>query len=88
MVEQPTHNPITGETMKFMTTADFTWMAESEPLAVALCLHGLATVCYLVLEVTAKRPSFENDGGSANGSLRRAVTRIDIALPILGASVH
>ena len=49
--------------MKFMTLADRTGMVETELFADTYRLHGLATVRYPVLEVTATVEPFENGRG-------------------------
>ena len=63
VVEQRTHHQITGEAMKFLTIADYTGMVESELFAATYRIHGLATVRYPVLELTAKVEPFENERG-------------------------
>jgi len=63
VVEQRTHHQITGEPMKFLTLADWNGMVESELFAATYRSHGLATVRYPVLEVTAKVEPFENGLG-------------------------
>ena len=63
IVEQRTHNQITGELMKFLTLADWTGMVETELFARTYKRDGLATVRYPVLEVEAKVEPFENGRG-------------------------
>lgn len=63
IIEQRTHHQITGEPMKFMTLADRTGMVETELFADTYRSHGLATVRYPVLEVTATVEPFENGHG-------------------------
>ena len=63
VVEQRTHHQITGEPMKFLTLADWTGMVETELFARTYQSHGLATVRYPVLEVTATVEPFDNGRG-------------------------
>jgi len=63
IIEQRTHHQITGEPMKFLTLADWTGMVETELFADTYRSHGLATVRYPVLEVTATVEPFENGRG-------------------------
>ena len=63
VVEQRTHHQITGEPMKFLTLADWTGMVETELFAQTYKSYGLATVRYLVLEVTATVEAFDNGRG-------------------------
>ncbi|MDB6066158.1 MAG: polymerase [Pedosphaera sp.] len=63
VVEQRTHNQITGEPMKFLTLADWTGMVETELFAATYRSYGLATVRYPVLEITATVEPFENGRG-------------------------
>ena len=62
-LEQPRHHQITGESMKFVTLADWTGMVETELFAQTYKSYGLATVRYPVLEVTATVEPFENGRG-------------------------
>ena len=57
------HSQEGGESMKFMTLADRTGMVETELFADTYRLHGLVTVRYPVLEVTATVEPFENGRG-------------------------
>jgi error-prone DNA polymerase len=63
IIEQRTHNQVTGEPMKFLTLADRTGMVETELFAPTYRSYGLATVRYPVLEVTATVEPFENHRG-------------------------
>ncbi len=63
IIEQRTHHQITGEPMKFLTLADWTGMVETELFAPTYRSHGLATVRYPVLEVTATVEPHENGRG-------------------------
>jgi len=63
VVEQRTHHQITGEPMKFLTLADHTGLIETELFAETYRRHGLATVRYPVLEITATVEAFENGRG-------------------------
>lgn len=63
VIEQRTYHQVTGEPMKFLTLADWTGMVETELFAPAYRRHGLATVRYPVLEVTAAVEPFENGRG-------------------------
>jgi hypothetical protein len=75
VVEQRTHHQITGEPMRFLTLADWTGMVESELFADTYRSHGLATVRYPVLEVTAKVEPFENGNGFTLRVLRAGKPR-------------
>ncbi len=75
VVEQRTHHQVTGEPMKFLTLADWTGMVESELFAATYRSHGLATVRYPVLEVTAKVEPFENGNGFTLRVLRAGKPR-------------
>ncbi len=57
------HATENGEAMKFLTLADWTGLVETELFADTYRLHGLATVRYPVLEVTANVEPFENARG-------------------------
>ncbi len=63
VVEQRTHHQVTGETMKFMTIADHTGMAETELFASTYRTYALATVRHPVLEIEATVEPFENGHG-------------------------
>ena len=63
IIEQRVHHQITGEPMKFLTLADRTGIVETELFADTYRSYGLATVRYLVLEVTATVEPFENGRG-------------------------
>jgi DNA polymerase-3 subunit alpha len=63
IVEQRTHNQVTGEPMKFLTLADWTGMVETELFAQTYKSYGLATVRYPVLEVKARVEPFDNGRG-------------------------
>jgi DNA polymerase III alpha subunit len=76
VVEQRTHNQITGEPMKFLTLADWTGMVETELFAQAYKNYGLATVRYPVLEVTATVEPFENGRGFSLRVIRAGKPRI------------
>lgn len=65
VIEQRLHHQVTGEPMKFLTLADPTGMIETELFAKTYRSHGLATVRYPVLEVTATVEPFENRRGHA-----------------------
>lgn len=75
IVEQRTHHQITGEPMKFLTLADWTGMVETELFAATYKSHGLATVRYPVLEVTARVEPFENGRGYSLRVLRAGKPR-------------
>jgi DNA polymerase III alpha subunit len=75
VVEQRTHNQITGEPMKFLTLADWTGMVETELFAETYRSYGLATVRYPVLEVTATVEAFENGRGFSLRVLRAGEPR-------------
>jgi DNA polymerase-3 subunit alpha len=75
VVEQRTHNQITGEPMKFLTLADWTGMVETELFAQTYKSYGLATVRYPVLEVTATVEPFENGRGFSLRVLRAGKPR-------------
>ncbi|HKI67990.1 MAG TPA: hypothetical protein VKA67_00250, partial [Verrucomicrobiae bacterium] len=60
MVEQRTHQQITGKPMKFLTLADWTGMVKTELFAQTCKSYGLATVRYPMLEVTATVESFDS----------------------------
>ena len=49
--------------MKFLTLAGRTGSVETELFADTYHIHGLVTVCYPVLEVTATVEPFENGRG-------------------------
>ncbi len=82
VVEQRTHHQITGEPMKFLTLADWTGMVESELFADTYRSHGLATVRYPVLEVTAKVEPFENGNGFTLRVLRAGKPRHTADQPV------
>jgi DNA polymerase III alpha subunit len=63
IVEQRIHHQVTGEPMKFLTLADRTGLIETELFAATYRRHGLATVRYPVLEVTAVVEPYENGRG-------------------------
>ncbi len=63
IVESRVHHQVTGEPMKFLTIADWTGMVETELFAKAYRSHGLATVRYPVLEITATVTPYENGRG-------------------------
>lgn len=63
VVEQRIHNQTTGESMKFLTLADWTGMVETELFAQTYRSYGLATIRYPVLEITATVEPFENNRG-------------------------
>lgn len=75
VVETRTHHQVTGEPMKFLTLADKTGMVESELFADTYRSHGLATVRYPVLEVTARVEPFENGNGFTLRVLRAGKPR-------------
>jgi DNA polymerase III alpha subunit len=75
VVEQRTHHQVTGEPMKFLTLADRTGIVETELFAATYRSHGLATVRYPVLEVTAKVEPFENGRGFSLRVLRANAPR-------------
>jgi DNA polymerase III alpha subunit len=75
VVAQRTHHQITGEPMKFLTLADWTGMVETELFAQTYKSHGLATVRYPVLEVTATVEPFENGRGFSLRVLRAGKPR-------------
>ena len=75
VVEQRTHHQITGETMKFLTLADWTGMVETELFAKTYKNYGLATVRYPVLEVEATVEPFENGRGFSLRVLRAGKPR-------------
>jgi DNA polymerase III alpha subunit len=60
VVEQRVHHQVTGEPMKFLSLADWTGIFETELFAQTYKTHGLATVRYPVLEITARIEPFEN----------------------------
>lgn len=63
IIEDRLHQQVTGEMMKFITIADWTGIVETELFANTYRSHGLATVRYPVLEVTATVEPFENGNG-------------------------
>ena len=63
IIEQRTHQQVTGEPMKFLPLADRTGMVETELFANPYRSYGLATVRYPVLEVSAPVEPFENRRG-------------------------
>ncbi|MFM1768983.1 MAG: hypothetical protein RJA22_1512 [Verrucomicrobiota bacterium] len=63
VVEQRIHHQATGEPMKFLTLADWTGLVETELFAATYRSHGLASVRYPVLEVTARVEPYENGRG-------------------------
>ena len=63
IVEDRVHHQVTGEPMKFLTIADRSDMVETELFAGSYKRHGLATVRYPVLEVTATVEPYENGRG-------------------------
>jgi len=63
IVEDRLHHQADGAPMKFLTLADWTGMVETELFARTYRSHGLATVRYPVLEVTATVEPFENGNG-------------------------
>lgn len=63
IIEDRVFEQATGETMKFLTIADWTGMIETELFARTYKSYGLATVRYPVLEITAKVEPFENGRG-------------------------
>lgn len=75
VVEQRTHNQITGEPMKFLTLADWTGMVETELFAKTYRSYGLATVRYPVLEITARVEAFDNKQGFSLRVLRATQPR-------------
>ena len=83
VVEQRTHHQITGESMKFLTLADWTGMVETELFAQTYKSYGLATVRYPVLEITATVEPFENRRGFTLCVLRAGKPRTFAHLTIL-----
>ena len=77
VVEQRTHHQITGEPMKFLTLADRTGLIETELFADTYRRHGLATVRYPVLEITATVEPFENGRGHTLRVLRAGAPRTE-----------
>jgi len=75
IIEDRLHQQVTGELMKFLTLADWTGIVETELFADTYRSHGLATVRYPVLEVTAKVEPFENDNGWSLRVLRAGKPR-------------
>jgi len=75
VVEQRTHHQVTGETMKFLTLADWTGMVETELFAQTYKNYGLATIRYPVLEVEATVEPFENGRGFSLRVLRAGKPR-------------
>ncbi len=75
IVEQRMHHQVTGEPMKFLTLADKTGMVETELFASTYRSHGLATVRYPVLEVTARVEPYENGRGFSLRVLRAGKPR-------------
>jgi DNA polymerase-3 subunit alpha len=63
IVESRTHNQVTGETMKFLSLADWTGIVETELFAATYRTYGLATVRYPVLEIEARVEVFDNGRG-------------------------
>lgn len=82
VVEQRTHHQVTGEPMKFLSLADWTGIVETELFAQTYRSHGLASVRYPVLEVTAKVEPFENGRGFTLRVMRAGEPRK--ARPIYG----
>ncbi len=76
VVEQRTHNQITGEPMKFMTLADYTGMVETELFAQSYRNYALNTVRYPVLEIEAKVEPFENGRGFSLRVMRAGKPRV------------
>jgi DNA polymerase III alpha subunit len=76
VVEQRTHHQIASDPMKFLTLADWTGMVETELFATTHRSYGLATVCYPVLEITAKVEPFENGWGFSLRALRAGKPRM------------
>ena len=63
IVESRIHNQITGETMKFLSLADWTGIIETELFAATYRTYGLVTVRYPVLEIEGRVEPFENGRG-------------------------
>jgi error-prone DNA polymerase len=70
IIQQRVHHQVTGEAMKFLTLCDWTGMVETELFADTYRHHGLATVRYPVLELTARVEPFENGRGHTLRALR------------------
>jgi DNA polymerase III alpha subunit len=75
VIEQRLHHQITGEPMKFLTLADKTGIVETELFASTYRSHGLATIRYPVLEVTARVEPYENGRGFSLRVLRASKPR-------------
>jgi DNA polymerase III alpha subunit len=76
VIEQRIHHQVTGEPMKFLTLADRSGMVETELFASTYRSHGLATLRYPVLEVTARVEPFENGEGFSLRVLRAGKPRV------------
>jgi DNA polymerase III alpha subunit len=76
IVEQRTHNEVTGETMKFITIADWTGLVETELFSAAYRIYGLETVRNEVLEITATVEAFDNGKGFSLRVLKAGSPRI------------
>ena len=57
------HNQVTGETMKFLSLANWTGIIETELFSATYKTYGLATVRYPVLEIEGRIEPFENGRG-------------------------
>ena len=75
VIQQRVHHQSTGEAMKFLTLCDWTGMVETELFAATYRSHGLATVRYPVLEITARVEPFENGRGFTLHVLRAGKPR-------------
>ena len=83
VAEQRTHHQINGERMEFLTLADWTGMVETELFAQTYKSHGLATVRYPVLEITASVEPFENGRGFSLRVLRARLAGVSGCPPPL-----